>query len=111
MTIECPVLDVYNFIVEPRNLPKWASGLASGPGGAPAKVRFVERNKWGVLDHYVTVGSGPEVYMPMRVFQNGDGAELLITVFRQPGVTEEKFVDDTQWVRRDLEALKELLEK
>jgi len=111
MTIERPVLDVYNFIVEPKNLPKWASGLASGPGGTPAKVRFVERNKWGVLDHYVTVGSGPEVYMPMRVFQNGDGAELLITVYRQPGVTEEKFVDDTQWVRRDLEALKELLEK
>jgi hypothetical protein len=36
---------------------------------------------------------------------------VLITVFRQPGVTEEKFVDDTQWVRRDLEALKALLEK
>ena len=106
MTIERPVLDVYNFIVEPRNLPKWASGL-----NAAVKVRFVERNKYGVLDHYVSVGSGPEIYMPMRVFPNGDGAELLITVYRQPGVTEEKFVDDTQWVRRDLEALKELLEK
>jgi hypothetical protein len=32
-------------------------------------------------------------------------------VFRLPNVTEEKFVQDTQWVRRDLEALKELLEK
>jgi len=49
--------------------------------------------------------------MPMRVFPNGEGAEVLLTVFRQPGVTEEKFVDDTQWVRRDLEALKALLEK
>ena len=52
-----------------------------------------------------------EVYMPMRVFPNGEGAEVLLTVFRQPGMTEEKFVDDTQWVRRDLEALKALLEK
>jgi hypothetical protein len=74
-------------------------------------VRFVERNKYGVLDHYVSVDSGPEVYMPMRVFPNGDGAEVLITVFRRPGTTEERFVEDTKWVRRDLEALKDLLEK
>jgi hypothetical protein len=73
-------------------------------------VRFVERNKYGVLDHYVTLRSR-EVYVPMRVFANGQGAEVLLTVFRQPGMSEQKFVEDTQWVRRDLEALKELLEK
>jgi hypothetical protein len=49
--------------------------------------------------------------MPMRVFPNGEGAEVLITVFRQPGVSDEKFAEDTHWVRRDLEALKTLLEK
>jgi uncharacterized protein YndB with AHSA1/START domain len=106
MTIERSPLDVYNYVVDPKNLSKWASGL-----GAAVKVRFVERNKFGVLDHFVSVGAGPEVYMPMRVFPNGDGSEVLITVFRRDGVTEEKFVDDTQWVRRDLEALKQLLEK
>ena len=106
MTIERPALEVYNFISDARNLPKWASGL-----GAAVKVRFVERNKFGVLDHFVANGSGPEVYVPMRVFPNGDGAEVLLTVFRQPGMSDEKFAEDTQWVRRDLEALKELLEK
>ena len=111
MTIERDALDVYNFVSDPKNLARWASGLASAPGGAAIKVRFVERNKYGVLDHYVTAGSAPEVYMPMRVFPNGEGAEVLITVFRQPGVSDEKFGEDTQWVRRDLEALKELLEK
>jgi hypothetical protein len=106
MTIERPTLDVYNFVSDPKNLPKWASGLS-----AAVKVRFVERNKFGVLDHFVSVANGPEVYMPMRVFPNGEGTEVLITVFRQPGVSDEKFAEDTQWVRRDLEALKELLEK
>ena len=106
MTIERPPQDVYNFVADPRNLAQWASGLS-----AAVKVRFVERNKYGVLDHYVSVGSGPEVYMPMRVFANGEGAELLITVFRLDGVSDEKFAEDTKWVRRDLEALKELLEK
>jgi hypothetical protein len=106
MTIERSPLEVYNYVSDPKNLSKWASGLS-----AAVKVRFVERNKFGVLDHFVSVGAGPEVYMPMRVFPNGDGSEVLITVFRRDGVTEEKFVDDTQWVRRDLEALKQLLEK
>jgi hypothetical protein len=106
MTIERNPLDVYNFVCDPKNLPQWASGL----DGA-VKVRFAERNKFGVLDHFVSAGSGPEVYMPMRVFPNGEGSEVLITVFRRPGISDEKFAEDTQWVRRDLEALKQLLEK
>ena len=106
MTIERPPQEVYAFVRDPKNLAKWASGL----DGA-VKVRFADANPYGVLDHYVSVNSGPEVYMPMRVFPNGDGAEVLITVFRQSGVSEEKFAEDTQWVRRDLETLKELLEK
>ena len=106
MTIERDALDVYNFVCDPKNLQRWASGLSTS-----VKVRFVERNKYGVLDHYVTADGAPEVTMPMRVFPNGEGAEVLITVFRQPGVSDEKFGEDTQWVRRDLEALKALLEK
>ena len=106
MTIERAPAEVYAYVSDPNNLPKWASGLSGA-----VKVRFVERNPYGVLDHYVKANSGPEVYMPMRVFPNGEGAEVLLTVFRQPGMTEEKFIDDTKWVRRDLEALKELLEK
>ena len=106
MTIERPAGEVYAFVCDPKNLPTWASGLS-----AAVKVRFVERNKYGVLDHFVSNGAGGEVYMPMRVFPNGEGAEVLLTVFRQPGSSEEKFAEDTHWVRRDLEALKALLEK
>ncbi len=106
MTIERPSGEVYAFVCDPKNLPRWASGLS-----AAVKVRFVERNAFGVLDHYVKTDSGPEVYVPMRVFPNGEGAEVLLTVFRRPGTSEEKFAEDTHWVRRDLEALKQLLEK
>jgi hypothetical protein len=106
MTIERAPAEVYDFVSDAKNLQAWASGL-----NAAVKVRFVERNPYGVLDHYVSVDSGPEVYMPMRVFANGAGAEVLITVFRQPGVSDEKFGEDTRWVLRDLETLKALLEK
>ena len=105
MTIERPAGEVYAYVCDLKNLPRWASGLS-----AAVKVRFVERNAFGVLDHYVKTDSR-EVYVPMRVFPNGEGAEVLLTVFRRPGTSEEKFAEDTHWVRRDLEALKQLLEK
>ena len=106
MTIERPAQEVYAFVRDPKNLTAWASGLSSA-----VKVRFVEPNLYGVLDHFVRVDSGPEVYVPMRVFPNGDGSEVLLTVFRQAGTSEAKFAEDTNWVRRDLEALKTRLEK
>ena len=105
MTIERPWVDVYRYVANPKNLPAWASGLAKD-----AKVRFVEANRYGVLDHYVSVDGGAEVYVPMRVVANGEGAEVLLTIFRHSGTSEEKFGEDTQWVRRDLEALKAILE-
>ena len=106
MTIERPAAAVYAFVSDPKNLPAWASGIAK-----TARVRFVEPNRYGVLDHYVSVDGADEVYVPMRVFPNGEGAEVLLTIFRPPGMSEEKFGEDAQWVRRDLEALKELLER
>jgi len=105
MTIERPATEVYQFVAQPQNLPRWASGIAKS-----AKVRFVEPNRYGVCDHFVSVDGGAEVYVPMRVLPNGDGAEVLLTIFRRPGTSDEKFGEDTQWVRRDLEALKALLE-
>jgi hypothetical protein len=106
MTIERQPVEVYAFASNPKNLPAWASGIPKN-----AKVRFVEPNRYGVLDHYVSVEGKPEVYVPMRVLPNGEGAEVLLTIFRQPGVSEEKFGEDARWVLRDLEALKTLLEQ
>jgi hypothetical protein len=112
--------EAYDFLCVPENFPKWASGLGtlskSGkewvtemPEG-PMKVRFSERNAYGVLDHWVTPASGPTIYIPLRVIRNGDGCELVLTLFRQPGMSEEKFAADGEWVMRDLAAAKAMLE-
>jgi hypothetical protein len=86
--------DVYEFVSNLTNLSKWASGLGTSienvngewvartPQG-PVKLRFVERNHFGVLDHYVSPKPGVEVYIPMRVVSNGVGSELIFTLFRQ----------------------------
>jgi hypothetical protein len=76
----------------------------------PAEVRFTPRNEFGVLDHFVRTRAGVEVYVPMRVIRNGDGCDVVLTVFRLPGMSDEKFEQDAAWVRRDLATLKAALE-
>jgi hypothetical protein len=113
--------DVYNFVSVPENFLRWASGLgkslmkvngewvAETPEG-PVKVRFTERNEFGVLDHWVSSKPGLRIYIPMRVIPNGSGSELIFTLFRLPAMSDEKFAADAEWVMRDLTSLKNLLE-
>jgi hypothetical protein len=113
--------EVYDFASVPENFSKWASGLgklirkvndewvAETPQG-PIKVRFTERNDFGVLDHYVIPKPGMELYIPMRVIANGAGSELIFTLFRLADMSDEKYAEDAEWVMRDLNALKKLLE-
>jgi hypothetical protein len=63
------------------------------------------------LDHTVIPAPGVEIYVPLRVVANGDaGSEVLFTLFRQPGMSDEKFAADAKWVLSDLQKLKALLE-
>lgn len=113
--------DVYDFVSVPENFRLWASGLgkslkqvngewlAETPEGA-AKIRFTEHNELGILDHWVSTEPGLEIYIPMRVIPNDGGSELIFTLFRLPGMSDEKFSADAEWVMRDLTTLKKLLE-
>ncbi len=43
----------------------------------------------------------------LRVIENGDGAEVMLTLFRQPGMSDEDFARDAKWITRDLRALRD----
>ena len=121
VSINCPADKVYEFASNPENLPKWAAGLgesiknvdgdwiAETPMGR-IKVKFADKNKFGVLDHDVTLPSGAKFYNPMRVFPNNDGSELIFTLYRQPDMSDQMFAEDADAVTRDLRKLKTLLE-
>ena len=109
---------LYDRIWRPEIFPKWASGLAEsnlreegdrwltdGPEGSVA-IRFTPHNAFGVMDHYVDTGNGTEIHVPLRVIANGHGAEVMLTLFRQPGMDDEMFARDVKWITRDLRALK-----
>ena len=119
VSIACPPDRVYDFVRDARNLPRWSffesveeaeGGWLLGTPEGPVTLRFVEENALGVLDHRVTLGSGLEVLVPMRVIANGDGAEVLFTLFRTPETSAERFEADAAQVERDLSALKRVLE-
>ena len=114
--------DVYEFASQPENMPKWAAGLSGSikkegdhwisisPMGK-IKVTFAEKNKFGVIDHDVTLESGKTFHNPLRVIKNNQGSEVVFTLFRQPEVTDQEFNKDAGMIMKDLEKLKLLLEK
>jgi hypothetical protein len=113
--------EVYNFVCVPENFTRWASGLGKSLNkvngewvaetlDGPVKIKFSERNEFGVLDHWVSPTPELEIYIPMRVILNGRGCELLFTLFRLADMSDEKFAADAEWVKRDLTSLKQLLE-
>ena len=77
----------------------------------PAQIWFAEKNDFGVLDHYVTLASGVEVYVPMRVVPNGSGSEVIFTLFKTPEMSDKQFAEDAGMVQRDLRTLKSVLER
>jgi len=120
--IHKPAPEVYAFARPPENFPKWAAGLgedltrdgdqwiAHGPGG-DVRVRFSPENPYGVLDHWVTLADGTELFVPLRVIANGDGAEVILTLYRPPNMYDDAAFDrDAAVVARDLAKLKALLE-
>lgn len=115
-------IEVYEYVANPMNLPSWATGLsgsivkeedhwiADSPMGK-VKIKFAEPNKFCVVDHDVTLESGVTFHNPMRIISNNLGSEVIFTLFRQHGTTLEKFEFDANWVKKDLELLRSILEK
>ena len=107
---------VHEYASDIDNLPRWAAGLAQAevvregdslfvesPMGR-VEVRFVERNRFGVLDHDVTLPSGTVVTNPVRVLAHPEGAEVVFTV-RQIELDDDAFARDVAMVAADLERL------
>lgn len=122
VSLACSAQQAYEYIIDPHNLPAWASGLSShieqvdgkwvadSPMGK-VSVEFAATNPFGVLDHEVTLPDGEKVSNPFRVIPNGKGCELIFSVLHRPGVSEQEFAADVRHVEKDLQTLKSLLEK
>jgi hypothetical protein len=119
--IERPAAEVYAYVVNPANLPKWAAGLsgsieqrdgrwfAESPMGE-VEVTFAPENPYFVLDHEVKLSDGTTFNNPMRVIGHGTGCEVVFTLLRRPDQSDGDYEADATAIRTDLATLKELLE-
>ena len=120
--IERPAAEVYAYVVNPANLPNWATGLsgsieqrdgrwfAESPMG-DIEVRFVPENPYFVLDHEVRLSDGTTFNNPMRVIDHGTGCEVVFTLLRRSDQSDDDYEADATAIRTDLATLKELLER
>lgn len=118
VTVQCDAVALYEMFWRPESFASWASGLsqaglrpgadgrwqAEGPSG-PVTLTFTDYNPFGVMDHWVDLGGGRVVYVPMRIVANGPGSEVALTLFQYPDMSDEVFQRDLDWVRRDLQTL------
>lgn len=119
VTIHRPAGDVYNYIADLGNLPDWSffetatevdGAWRVGTPRGEVTLKLAPPNDLGVLDHHLETADGRTIYIPMRVISNGGDSEVLFTVFRQPGMTDEAYAADITVVETDLARLKSLLD-
>jgi hypothetical protein len=121
ISILAPPQAVIAFLSDMNSWKTWAPWIRSvsrssardwtlDTDAGPMKVRFVEQNSLGVLDHEVTLASGVTVQNGMRVLANGSGSELVMVVFQPPGGSTAEFERDVQAVRDDLARIKKVAE-
>jgi hypothetical protein len=120
-TIHRSPADVYAYVSDPRTLPEWASGLSTTISRVDDQwvaesdlgrvtVEFAPDNPYGVLDHVVTLPDGTAVTNPLRVVPNGDGSDVVFSLFQASDGNLDSFEVDAATVVGDLARLKVLLE-
>jgi len=124
-TITCSInrssSEVYKFASNPENLPLWVQSFCLSvkefgdewqmeTSTGWVGIRFVPANEFGVLDHVVTLSDGKSILNQMRVVANGDGCEIMFTLFQLPEMDDEQFVKDAEMVEADLRTLKAVME-
>jgi len=116
-----PAAEVYDYAFDPANLPRWAPGLGSSVEKVDGRwfvetsmgrvgFAFVPRNDFGVLDHDVTLPTAEVICNPMRVIADGSGCEVVFTLRRRPGMSDDEFREDAAAVAADLTRLRQALE-
>ena len=118
-----PFDEVYDFLAEPSNFPKWGpvhdermtliggrNYLVKMPRGEIV-LRFIEPNPYGVLDYWAFLpGANPGAATSVRLVPNEEGCELTILWLQREGDDDVKFNSEVDWLTADLGVLKSLLE-
>jgi uncharacterized membrane protein len=121
-TINRPRDEVFAFINEIKNLPKWADGFAKEvkavdghhkvvtPDGEML-LTFESNPKLGVIDMWAGPTQDQMDVFPVRVYARPDGSTVTtMTLFQSPGVDDAVFAKQVESLTRETGQLKQMLE-
>ena len=121
VTISATPEQVFAFVADGANLPRWAIGFAksvrtdgagwivgTAQGEMPTAIAADEGT--GTVDFRMEPVPGMMATAYARVMPNGKGAEFAFTQFQQPGMPDEMFAKLVAAVGHEMVALKALLE-
>lgn len=120
VTINVDHRQLFAFLAEPRNLPKWAVGFCEAirregerwlvhTRQGELAIRYVTHPGMGIIDFYVSVAPGTETAAFSRVLPNGDGSEYVFTQFQTPGMPDDVFEGQVRALREELVVLRALM--
>jgi len=121
VSIEVTPAGVFDFLRDPRNLPRWAVGFAkavrhgrdgwiveTAAGEMPIRIDADPRS--GAVDFVMTPAPGVEVRAVSRVAPRGGASEYIFTQFQAPGMSDDVFARSIQTLAHELTVLKALME-
>jgi hypothetical protein len=116
VTVAVGCEELFAFLAEPENLPRWAVGFARGirrdgeawivqtaQGEMP--VRYAVDAARGTIDFCMTVAPGTEAVAYSRVVPNGQDSEYIFTQFQHPGMSDEVFAAQRMTLAEELAIL------
>lgn len=123
VTIQASASDVFTFVAEPTNLPRWAVGFCKAirrdPGAADGwiattgqgdiGIRYVTDADRGVIDFYFRPAPEIEVAAFSRVVPNAAGAEYVFTQFQAAGMADDLFEAQVRALIEELQVLRALM--
>src|SRR5262249_25890290 len=121
ITIDAPRDDVFAFLADGANLPRWAPNFATAvrpdgdgwivdQGTGELRVALPANRELGTIDLVITLPSGARRAVYLRVLPNGDGAEFLFTLFHSDSRSDDDVARQNAEVAEELRRAKALCE-
>jgi hypothetical protein len=121
ITIAAPRDDVFAFLADGANLPAWASNFAPAirpngdgwivnQGAVEIGLEIPANRELGTVDLHITLPSGARRAVYLRVLPNGEGAEVLFTLFHSDLRTDDDIARQNDEVAEELRRVKAIFE-
>lgn len=75
----------------------------------PAKLKFNEDRRLGILDHQF-VDNDAKWDVPMRVVSKGDDSEVITTIIKPDGISDQTFDERMQEIEKIMLSMKQVIE-